>query len=167
VVDYDSIIPPGREGKVTPEVRVEGMRGGSFKKSVSVMSNAKNKPDLKLSLAATIKPVIDVSPSYLRLKNEPVTLTLSTEKPDLKVTEVVFQEQGGGAQAWQASLPLQVNHTLARAEKPKKDGYYDYKLTLSLGTPPSNGGHGDFKVRTNHAEKSEIDVRGMISAGDQ
>jgi len=167
VVEYDSIILPGREGTLTPAVDIKGVQGGQFKKTITVISDAENESTLRVSLGGTVKAVIDVSSRFVRLKaeggqNNAVEITLSAEKSDLKIADVAFESQSGGAPTWQAELPLYVRYKLTRAEKPKKDGYYDYTLALWIQEPQKENRHGEFVMHTNYAAKDEIRMRGMI-----
>ena len=98
MVGHDSTILPGREGKVTQEINVGNLHSGSFRKFITVISNAKNTPEMRLSLGGTMRTNLE-SPNFLRLtpdsKGECKTeITLSTEKKDLKITEVAFKTHG-------------------------------------------------------------------------
>ena len=60
VVEYDSIIRPGKSGIVEPKVDLTGFTG-PITKTVRIFSNAENEPELKLVLHADIHPAIAVS----------------------------------------------------------------------------------------------------------
>jgi hypothetical protein len=143
------------------------MHSGSVKKGVSVKSNAKNKPDLHLSLAAKILAIIDVSPSYVRLKSggEKIKFKVKSQKKNLKVMNVEFKPQGrGGGPQWQKDLPLPVKYSFALKDSTNKNGYYEYALSVWYGSPLDQTKHGIMYIYTNHAEKDKIEMRGSIAA---
>ena len=170
MVGYDSIIPPGREGKVTQEIKLSASKGGVVRKYVTVMSNAKNKPQLKLSLQCTIREELGIEPRYISLKPDDngalkQTLTLTTQKADLQVSGVTFNEhEKKGAQTtnWQKSLPIHFKYELTKSDKPLQDGYLEYKLDVSLATPLEKTTYGEFTITTNHPKKPEATLTGVI-----
>ncbi len=140
-----------------------------MKKYVTVISNAKNTPQLRLSLAATIRPELGIEPGYLSLQPDregkvSQTLTITTMKKDLGIESVTFKEQeklGEKGENWRASLPLHFKHDL----KPGKllpDGYTEYKLDISLQVPEGGLLSGDFVFKTNHPKKKEATLTGVI-----
>ncbi|MBD3391668.1 MAG: hypothetical protein GF418_06420 [Chitinivibrionales bacterium] len=172
MVEHDSIIQPGRAGTLTPVVNISKMHGGRFKKTITVISNAENEPNLRLSMSAEIKPVIDISSNYIRLsvkegEQHGAELTLKTEKPDLKIVDVAFESRGGGGPAWQSDLPVYLGHSIQAKKKPDKNGYYAYTLSLSAQSSLDETRHGDFVISTNHPDKREIRLRGMIDVPKQ
>jgi hypothetical protein len=170
VVGNDSIIPPGREGKVTQEIKIAHAHSGVLRKYVTVISNAKNKPELKLSLGCTIRSELGVEPGYLSItpdKNGDIkqVLKLTTQKKDLKVLEVRFVEQqksdGKGA-AWQAALPLKFTFKLTKTDTTLADDYIAYQLEISLHLEENKTLYGNFTIVTNHPKKKEISLSGVI-----
>lgn len=172
MVEYDSIIPPGRVGTITEEVKIKGMHGGTFRKSVTVISNDPKNPTLRLGLAGKILPIVGISPSYVRLKSgtSPANarqVLLTTEKKDLEVKEVSFKTRAGrSGPKWQASLPHFIDHETSRDDSADEDGYYTYTVTMVSKTKPEANMPGEFIIKTNHPERPEIEVRGMIEPGD-
>jgi hypothetical protein len=167
VVEYDSIIPPGREGKITPEVDVSGMHGGDFKKVITIISNADNDPTFKVTIAGKVRPILSNEPNYLRVNSDgtrdnAAEVKLKTEKADLEIKEIVFVTTTGGGPEWQAQLPMYLDHSMKRSEKPDKEGYYEYTLKLWMQTPKKEFQHGEYIIRTNHPEKFEIKIRGIL-----
>lgn len=167
MVEYDSIIPPGRTGTLTPGVNISSSRSGPFKKSVRVHTNAANKKELLLTLKGEIVPIIDVSVRYLRLnsgEDNKVDLELKAEKEDLEISHVAFESHSKPRQgaSWQTDMPVYVLYEVERSEKPNDKGYYSYAMKLWLKSAPESREHGKFVIKTNHPEKSEISIRGMI-----
>jgi len=169
-VGHDSIIQPGKTGKITSEVDIRGMHGGTFRKYITVVSNAKNAQTLRISLGGNIMSYIDYSPGYLRFipdssNNITVEMKLSTAKKGLKVSEVQFKSQpnqGNNVPEWQRSMPIFPSYKLIEPDSVKADGYYDYTLRLTLTNPDKQSKHGNFIIKTNHPKKAEISVPGMI-----
>ncbi len=167
MVEYDSIIPPGRVGYVTPQVHI-GAITGKFRKSVIIESNAESDSTLRISLGGEILPNVGLSTRYIRLSCSPGDLVKDTnfvvtsDKKDLKITEVAFEEPKRGEPAWQNSLPIYVEYTLSPRDTVRSDGYYEYDLTMWTKYSDSDSKRGTFEIKTNHPEKKKLDVRGMI-----
>jgi hypothetical protein len=175
VVGFDSTILPGREGTVTEEVEMSKLHEGSFVKYATVTSNAKNKPELKLSLKGVIKVAVSVSPQFVQMIKKAgssgfeTELTLTTEKPDLQVKDVTFssntQPATAGQNAWSNKLPVYLTFKLAKPEKPKADGSWEYKLALKLDADLPQTQNGEFAITTNHPEAQELKESGNIDVG--
>lgn len=168
MVEYDSIIPPGRVGKVTGEVKIAGMHGGSFKKSITVLSNAADAPSLRLTLGGTIRTIVGTSKTYLRLSPDATglaktSLEFTTEKDDLVVTSVSFVNRREKSNiGWLSQRQLQIGYSTVVGDSADSSGLYTYGLGLSLSGVGKERLSGDFVFKTNHPEKQEIKIRGMI-----
>jgi len=170
VVGFDSIIPPGRTGKLTPKVNIKNSHGGQIRKSVTITSNAANSPSLNIFIGANIKPVIGISTSFLRVvtgkdqKGEKIVLT--TAKSDLKIEQVEFKSGpvGGPAAspAWQSDLPAFVTYAMVRRPQANADGLYEYELELSLSGGDGQRRYGEFVIKTNHPSKGLLSLRGSL-----
>jgi hypothetical protein len=182
VVGFDSIILPGREGKVTQEVDLSNFHGGNFKKTITVISDASNEPSLKLSLSGNVMAYIRVNAQYIRMqceagKENTAEIVLGSQKKDLKISDVTFeagagdnrhgQPAGGAMDQWQVSLPQPLTFKVKPSEKPDGDGYYDYTITVSRKDAPEKTSGGEFSFRTNHPSKKEIKIRGIIEASSR
>jgi len=160
---------------VTQKVNLEGYHGGDFRKSATMETNASNIPSMSLVIKGRVKPIIDVSTSMIRLfsgrnlaQNDSVVL--KTTMPDFKIDEVLFKpfETGATAEAgspWQTNLPLYATFELKRTtQKPDSLGDYIYSLRLSLSVKETKTLQGDFNIKTNHPDKQQLSIRGMIEA---
>jgi len=167
VVEYDSIIQPGREGFVTQQVNLKNYHGGTVKKSITVTSNAENKPTLRLSMKVSIISIIDIKPSYVRLKPQAEGIVsgevkLLTKKKDLKIKNIEFTPNNrGSSNAWKDQIDNTITYTVSKAAKPDSSGYYTYTVDLKNAGSSENR-HGQFAFITNHPDKKEVKVRGMI-----
>jgi hypothetical protein len=173
VVGFDTTILPGREGSITEEVALAKVHDGAFTKCLTVNSNATNKPQMQLCIKGNVKMPVSASPTYLRMgkgKNDnfEAELTLSTEKQDLQVAEVVFKSGSQGPSspaaqaAWQNNLPLSCLFTLKKPEKPNSAGLWEFKLLLTMACSEKESKYGEFVVKTNHPEAPEVKVSGSL-----
>lgn len=165
MVDFDSTIHPGREGKVTQRVKIEGL-SGTVTKSVTVNSNAENNPSLRLTVLVEVEPVIGMELGFVSLTaaeiSNPLQTTLNTRKKDLAITSVTFQKRsaGNGSSGWQDAIPVAIKFALSPGVL-QKDGRYQYTLKL-YGVASQDSEHGQFQIKTNHPKKRTVELRGML-----
>ena len=145
------------------------MHNGPFRKYVTVISNAKNSPSMRLSLGGTIKSDINYTPGYIRMMAKPgdqwsEEIVLSTNKKDFKVTEIAFKpaDSRPNGPEWQASMPIFIDHKVTKSDSINADGYIDYRVTLSISFKETETKHGEFVIKTNHPKKGELKIPGMI-----
>jgi hypothetical protein len=169
VVGFDTTILPGREGTVTEEVSLSKVHDGPFTKCLTVSSNAKNKPQLQLCVKGMVKVPLSVSPSYIQMKRGKnglfeTELTLSTEKPDLKVTEVFFTAGSGasGQTPWQNTLPLHCEFKLTKPDSAGAGGTWTYRLAVTTNFMEKDSKSGELVIKTNHPEAGEVKTAGNI-----
>ena len=171
MVEHDSIIPPGREGKVTQKIALGSGHHGLVKKYVTVISNAKNHPELRLSLACTIRSELEIEPPYLSLRPDKnglirQSLTITTPKKDLKVLEFSFKENAKSNDLkgtnWQTALPLQFKTELTGTDSTDAEGYLKYRLDISLSLKDNAAAYGQFILKTNNPKKNEVVLTGVI-----
>lgn len=172
-VGYDTVIPPGKTGKLTQSVNIEGMTAMDFRKSITVFSNAKNNPEFRLSLGGIIKNYIDLSKQEIKLSTKDNkawidTITLTTSKADLAVTEISFksyESSMSGTPAWQTDLRLFPEFTLTKIAGADKNTN-SYNLSVSLMIKNTESQYGEFTIKTNHPKMPEIRVSGAIVVND-
>ena len=131
MVEYDSIIPPGQVGTVTQQIKMSKLKSGTFTKSINVMSNAKNMDVLVLSISGKILSIINISHRFVLLRPDSsgratATLELSSEKPDLQIKNITFEDHQSTKPKWQQEPVLYLKHDMKRFDKPDSDGYYSY-----------------------------------------
>lgn len=163
VVDYDSIIRPGKSGIVEPKVDLTGFNG-PVTKTVRIFSNAENEPELKLVLYADIQPAVTVSPNFIRMNtavSNRFDLTLTTEKRDLAITEIDFRNLSQKNKR-RGKNPLTVGFTLINSGKREADGMYTFDLTVSVTGVKGKSVLGEFIMKTNHPDKRELRIRGIV-----
>jgi hypothetical protein len=159
VVKYDTLVPVGKFGIIQSTVNIAGFHSGPLSKFITVSSNAVNSPSLKLTVTATISPVIDISAQTLSLSaSKPSTVYLACEKKDLRVYEVVLQvPQAGAAQFWESNAPVTVPFTWTPTDSVRRDGFRVYKLEVKapgLAGPLS----GKLVIKTNNPDKQNATI---------
>lgn len=167
-VGYDSVIAPGKTGKVIQSIDLKNIHTGPFKKNMTIYSNAKNNAELVVALGGTLKSYVTLSKESLQLGSadqKPYTdsLTLSTEKADLSVTSISFKMYASNSNtpAWQADLELFPQFKLAKIESSDKK-ISVYKLIVTHAVKEKEPKFGDFTIKTNHPKVPEIKIPGAI-----
>jgi hypothetical protein len=168
VVGFDSIIPPGRVGKVTEEISLKNMHAGVVSKSVSVTSNAENSPSLSLSVKLNFVPAVFASTNYINLVSAKgdsgrENVIVTTDKADLQVKKVLFKANDEGQKPmWQVGMSFDIPYAFKHAAAAKPDGMWDDTLKLVFFSNDTNGVRGEFIITTNHPKKSDVNVQGFI-----
>jgi hypothetical protein len=163
VVKYDSIILPGKSTKIESEVNIKGYHSGPLSKFINVFSNAGAEPT-RITIDAVIQAAIDASENYIRF--DPTNMTsrtifLTSKKNDLKVASITFNTETGGDSSKRAiKIPVPFKYT--PTDSLKADGGKVFKLEI---TPPKFDAtvYGDFVIVTNHPDRKEMNIRGMLS----
>lgn len=170
MVEYDSIVPPGQVGEITQQIKLSKIRSGTFTKSVTITSNAKNVESLRVSITGKILSDIHLSHRFIHLKPDTNgkfvgSLTLSTEKKGLQIREITFkQKKKKNTPEWQLDPEIVFKHSMTTADSVDADGYYAYSLHFSCTiTPPPEISSGSFILKTNHPKRETIKLRGMIN----
>ncbi len=166
VVKFDSLIQPGKSGIISATVNIANYHFGPISKMVTVTSNASNVPTQQLTISASIVAVVDVSESYVNLNpsnlTAPHTLVLATLKKDFKISAVEFKLSQASDDKWQNKVPIAIPFTFVATDSLRADKFKVYKLNLT--TPKVDQQYtGNFIVKTNHPEKTEISIAGSIS----
>jgi hypothetical protein len=166
VVKFDSLIEPGKTAKIEAVVNIANYHSGQISKAITVTSNAENEANTRLTIEATVMAVIEVSESTINLDCSDTakakTVTLSSKKADLKVSEVMLKmPDGSNTPEWRREIPMAVRYSWSATDSTRADGYHLYTLTLY---PPKadKGGSGDITVKTNHPDKQELTIHAVI-----
>jgi len=168
-VGFDSVIAPGKTGKITQEIRLNGIHG-SFRKHMTVSSNAKNSPTMRVSLGGILRSEIEFSPDFVRLQhpenqNEWQTeITLTSLQKDLVIQDVQFKPDdfGQSGPSWQETIPIFLTSNLTKSNKPRTDGYTEYSLKLTLPFKGALDKNGLIIIKTNNQKKPELTIRGVF-----
>lgn len=79
---YDKVIQPGQQGKIEAELRTAGFRGTQVK-TIQVITNDPDNPNLTLRLSTFIRTAVEVRPS------EQIPVTLNPNAPTTQELEIV------------------------------------------------------------------------------
>jgi hypothetical protein len=166
VVKYDSLVQPGKTAKIESQVNIKGHSSGPISKFITVTSNAKNEPSVRLTIEATVVSVIECSETYLSLTTadakSPKTISLASKMANLKVTTVSFKSEANpGTPDWQAEVPLSIKYEWRPTDSIRPDGYRIFKLAV-FSPGYDNSVNGRFIIKTNHPDKSELSLQGSI-----
>lgn len=165
VASYDTIIPPGKSGKIILEAKLYGYIG-EIQKSAMVTSNARNKPQLRITLKGKIQPVIAVSTQYISLTSKTQKsseIYLSSIKKDLKVTGITFKPNDQNDSTWAGQLNLPITFEWNRTDSINNDGFTVFKLSVK-GPDLKESIDGGFILSTNHPDKKQIQINGRIES---
>lgn len=165
-VGFDSLILPGKEGKVTQEINLHGIRPGNFRKHITVFSNSPKDSILSLSLSGTIKAYVSVEPEYVQMTKDTIQKKLYTEvkvissTKDLNISDVSFKSYSNvsSAPAWQSAFPMFFKHELTPLENDKNSSEYLFKLKIFTDLPVGGSDQGRVIIKTNHPKKPEISL---------
>jgi hypothetical protein len=166
VAAFDTVIPPGKSGKVKLEARLSGY-SGEIVKSATVTSNAENQPQLRLTLKGKILPVIALSKQYIALissdDHKSGDLFLSSLKKDLKITGITFKSHDQNHSAWSGQLSLPITYEWTRTDSISPEGFTVFRLLIK-GPDLKESIDGNFILSTNHPDKNEIQISGRIES---
>jgi putative intracellular protease/amidase len=146
VAEFDALIPPGGEGKITVRIETKGFEGKQ-RWTVKVFSNDPTWKEAVLDLRANVKPVITITgaPAFLgkRQKNpSPAEVEISTE---LDRELILVPEQ--------FTLSDKVTYSLAEIEKGKR-----YKVSFQNVARKHENYKGLLRFKTNFAEKPDVTI---------
>ncbi len=182
---YDSIIAPGKKGRINVEVNTEHFGEGSFEKRVTVASNAaKDAAVLILTILGVKQSVIAASPENVHFnagakRDTGVVILLKTERKNLEVTGVTFSfDQNDPLMSWRSSIPMP--YTLTRMPDAIKEQSHSgkeaeqvnpalvtYKLTVPYSPAQKGDLYGQLVIKTNLPDKPELKLSGMLESVKQ
>jgi len=171
VVDYDSIIAPGKTGNLVQKINMDGISHGPFAKSVTVSSNATNNKTLRLTLGGEVQSILIVTPKYLRMiasedNRINQTLTLQTKADDLKVKDVTFTPYGAARSttpnAFSENLPYAFTASLEKNGEADEKGYFSYTLDISTPYESEKTISGYLILQTNLEKKKEVKLTSSL-----
>jgi hypothetical protein len=160
-VVFDSIVMPGETKKIEASMNVSRYHSGVISKQIAITSNAVNTPSIKLTISATIDPVIEASEQFVNFElskqGNVHRLFLASMKKDLSVTSVEFRQNGMEDAAWKQQVPLSIKFVWTPQDSVRKDGFRVFKLELTV-PPVTDPLTGTISIRTNHPDKSVVPV---------
>ena len=154
VPDFDKVIKPGAEGKITLTVDTKNFQG-PISKTALVISDDPTTPQVTLFLSANVKPYVEANPfGFFRIQaltGESATseLVITSDEPDFKPSK---------AEVTQSFLKVSM---VPVAEKDRVAGKNpnQYKLTLTTASDAPEGLLGGYvKVTTGLKKQPEFDI---------
>jgi len=160
VSSFDKLIKPGAEGKVHTSVDTKSF-SGPISKSVLVVSNDPDRPQMNLFVKALVKPFVDVAPqAYIRF---------SVVKGDAASQDVILisEEKGFKPVVAETAQPYVKAEVSPAGDKDKIAGRpgEQYKLAVSvLGDAPEGLLNAPVRLTTGIAQQPtvEIPVSGIV-----
>jgi hypothetical protein len=167
VVEFDTLVAPGKSGVIHADVNLNNIHTGEITKTVNVSSNAANNPSIMLTITAKINAIVDISDQYINVagnKLSPAVLYLSSQKKNLKVTEITFKSSIAKKDApeWQQQTPVIIHYKWSPTDSVRSDGYTVYKLEV-FKPDQTDSDYGEMTIKTNHPGKSSIVIQANIT----
>lgn len=162
VASFDKVVKPGEEGKIVSHVDTKTF-SGPIAKSILVVSNDPDRPQLNLFVKAIVKPFVDVLPNaYVRF---------SVIKGDSESQSVILvsDEKSFKPVVAEAAQPYVKAEIAPAGEKDKIPGrsgeQYRLKLTIT-GDAPEGLLNAPVRITTGVAQQGqvEIPVAGIVRA---
>ena len=160
VSSFDKMIKPGADGKVHTSVDTKNF-SGPISKSVLVVSNDPDRPQMNLFVKAVVKPFVDVAPQgYVRF---------SVVKGDPASQDVILisEEKGFKPTVTEVSQPYLKAEILPVGDKDKVAGRpgEQYKLAVSVtGDAPEGLLNAPIRITTGVQQQPtlEVPVSGIV-----
>jgi Protein of unknown function (DUF1573) len=162
VASFDKVIKPGEEGKVISHVDTKSF-SGPIAKSILVVSNDPDRPQVNLFIKAVVKPFVDVLPNaYVRF---------SVVKGDSDSQNVILlsEEKSFKPAIAEAAQPYVKAEISPAGDKDKIAGHLgeQYKLKLTVtGDAPEGLLNAPIRINTGVTQQPtlEIPVAGIVRA---
>jgi hypothetical protein len=154
VSSFDKIIKPGQEGKIHSEVDTKSF-SGPISKSVTVVSNDPERPQVNVFIKALVKPYVDVLPqAYVRF---------SMVKGDSANQDVILlsEEKGFKPAVKEVSQPYVKAEISPAGEKDRVPGRTgeQYKMRINVASNAPDGLlNAPIVVTTNVAQQPSIEI---------
>ncbi len=166
-IKYDSIIPPGKKGKIYEVIKLDSLFVGIFSKSINVVSNAANAKVLKLILKGNLISVVTPSHDFLQLtagKDKMVNkqMTFTTDKNDLKIVDLFFEQSSEKSIDWLNYQPISIQYKQLFPDSMTNDHYFTFILNFTFEYMLTNKTSGYFIIKTNHLKKERVKIGGVI-----
>ncbi|MCP4681348.1 MAG: DUF1573 domain-containing protein [Desulfobacterales bacterium] len=150
-------MPPGGEGKITVKVNTTGVGGRKLSKNITVHTNDKKNPRLKLKISGDVKKFATITPKRVHLRGtlgKPIKIPVSIiqeEKYPFKILEV------------RAENGKNISYKLEEVEK---TGKAEYKLIVENKKKEVGKYSDSIILKTDSEVRPEIKIRvsGNISA---
>jgi hypothetical protein len=162
VASFDKVVKPGEEGKVVSHVDTKTF-AGPIAKSILLVSNDPDRPQINLFIKAIVKPFVDVLP------NAYVRFSVIKGDSDSQNVILVSEEKSFKPVVAEASQPYVKAEIAPAGEKDKIPGHAgeQYRLKLSVtGDAPEGLLNAPVRITTGVSQQPqvEIPVAGIVRA---
>lgn len=161
VASFDKVVKPGEEGKIVSHVDTKTF-SGPIAKSILVVSNDPDRPQLNLFVKAIVKPFVDVLP------NAYVRFSVIKGDSDSQNLLLVSEEKSFKPTVAEAAQPYVKAEIAPAGEKDRVPGHTEqYRLKLTVtGDAPEGLLNAPVRITTGVAQQSlvEIPVAGIVRA---
>lgn len=135
VADFDKVIKPGEQGKVTAHVDTTAF-AGPISKTVTLETNDPSTPNSQLTIHAIVQPFVEAYPAgYVRFQmlqgdtdTQSVVLYSDEEEP-FQITKIEVPE----GQTWLKATSEKIETDADRAPGAGKPGQNQYKVNITAG----------------------------------
>jgi hypothetical protein len=178
---FDSVILPGKTGRINVEVNTEHFPEGEFQKRISITSNVEKKSPYTLIIRGTKRNIISTEPETVHFytgkgQDTGVTILLKTDRKDFSITGVTFSpNQSNEPLDWRSSIPMpfsfikmpdvvEVKPAISKNSAPAEPPVSIYKLKIPSSPSSRDDLYGQLIIGTNLPEKPEVKISAMIEA---
>jgi hypothetical protein len=178
---FDSVIPPGKTGRINVEVNIEHFPDGEFQKRISITSNAEKQSSYTLIIRGTKRNIISTEPETVHFytgkeQDTGVTILLKTDRKNFSITSVTFSpNQNNEPLNWRSSIPMpffltkmpdtvEAKPAVPNTSAPAAPPLSIYKLKIPRSPNSREELYGQLIINTNLPEKPEVKISGMIEA---
>lgn len=154
VASFDKTVKPGQTGKITAAVDTKNFNG-PITKSVTVVSNDPENPQLALTIKAIVKPYVEVAPqefvrfSTIRGDSATADLVLFSGEKDFHPTV---------GESSQPYLQAQISPVDEKAKLDRPGTQYKLHITLAP-TAPLGVLNAPVRVKTGVAKQPDLEIR--------
>ncbi len=160
----DSVIQPGNTGHIAMRLDLSELHNGRFYEYLRVSTNDRSCPRVKFGFSGVLKSIIYVDSGAIVLptigkKDTALSVTLFTEKPDLRVARVSFIMDNPPFE-WLSNIPIRFQ--FRKTGKKNSEGIWSYTLQVFYPPGQKQTSYGKFIVTTNHPDKPELKIAGEL-----
>jgi hypothetical protein len=168
---FDSVIAPGKTGRIVQVVDIVGFHEGPFERGVQAISNAANAPQLPLRVVGILRSHVEIDavrpmlPTGMELYPGMKVMHVRSKMEDLQFVNAEFSSEVDPAAPWRPTLRVPLMWRLTPAERTDEDGYRYYDLVMWYPDPAAAEMPGVVTIETNHPRETHIRMRGSLLAG--
>jgi hypothetical protein len=164
VAKYDSIVAPGKTGKVSAEFDIS-RRTGRETKTLTVYSNDADSAQVHLNLTVFIKTPLDAVQKWMTLYSDKGkisgNISFLTAQKDFKINKSFYAANHRDAKN-SVQAPITVNAIFKSKSKPDANGDITYEYDFSFSKSVAEYENGAITFETNVKEKPSVSTNVSI-----